>query len=139
MGRSSLQPFPSLFHADAEPELNYPMHTIAGSTALTVFLQEEHALFNRPVIRKTGWNKRLRQSLAPGKCKGEGRMALLGTNGRRSPWSCQGWTFQCRGISGRGGRGVGGWGEEHPIEEGGGGIGWGFMGRKPGKGITFEM
>jgi len=51
-------------------------------------------------------------------------MALLGTNGRRSPWSCQGCIPQFRGVSGWGGE-RGGWlgmgktlieGEENGIE-----------------------
>jgi len=66
-------------------------------------------------------------------------MALLGTNGRRSPWSCQDWTPQCRGMPG-GGRLEGEWlgmgntlieeGEgEHLIEEGEGeGIGGLWLG-----------
>jgi len=51
-------------------------------------------------------------------------MALKGTSERRSPWSCQGWTPQCRGGSGQGGRKgwVDGWGNTL-IEEGEGGMG----------------
>jgi len=45
--------------------------------------------------------------------------ALSGTNRRRSPWSCQGWTPQCRGMSGKGGEKgwVDGW-ENTLIEKG---------------------
>jgi len=67
-------------------------------------------------------------------------MALLGTTGRKSPWSCQGSTLQCRGISEWGdGKGlVDGW-ENIFIEEGRKGWNRGFLARKLGKGITFEM
>jgi hypothetical protein len=52
------------------------------------------------------------------------RMALLGINGRKGPWSCEGSMPQCRGNSGQGGRNgwVGGW-LNTLIEAGGGGIG----------------
>jgi len=54
-------------------------------------------------------------------------------------WSCQGWTPQCRGVSGQGG-GNGGLGRRHTLrEEGGGGSGRGILDRKLGKEITFEM
>jgi len=68
-------------------------------------------------------------------------MALLGTNGRRSPWSCQGWipsVGECWG-GGHGGMDV----EVNTLiegeGEGGGRGGSGLMVRKPGRGITFEM
>jgi len=46
-------------------------------------------------------------------------MALLGTNGRRNPWSFQVWILQYRGLSGQGdGKAwVDGWGNTL-IEEG---------------------
>jgi len=46
-------------------------------------------------------------------------------NGRRSPWSCQGWTLQCRGSSG--------WlSGEHPHRRRGRRWDRGFMNRKSG-------
>jgi len=59
-------------------------------------------------------------------------MALLSTNGRRNPWFFQGWTPQCRGISGGVGRqkrGVIGEGK-HPYSRRGRAIGWGLMGNQ---------
>jgi len=52
------------------------------------------------------------------------RIALRGTNGRRSPWSFPGMNTRCRGLSGQGGgkRLVSGWGNTL-IEEGGEEIG----------------
>jgi len=67
-------------------------------------------------------------------------MSLLSNNGRRSPWSCQGWTTPrvgecvCRG--GRKGLGIE-W-VNTLIEEGRGVCDGGFIDWKPGKGITFE-
>jgi len=68
------------------------------------------------------------------------RMALLGTNGRGSPWSCQGWTPQGRGMSGQ--ECVKGWvvGGQCPHRRRG--MGWdrGFMNGKLGKGkYKFEI
>jgi len=64
-------------------------------------------------------------------------MALLGTNGRRSHWSCQSSMTQCRGMSGQeAGRG----GAGNTLTEAGEGE-WDrvFTDRKLGKWITFEM
>jgi hypothetical protein len=71
-------------------------------------------------------------------------MALLGINGRRSLWSCEGSMPQCRGIGECQGREVGvyGWVRGNTlIEAGEGGDEIGsFWGRgRLGKGVTFEM
>jgi hypothetical protein len=68
------------------------------------------------------------------------RMAMLVINGRRGPWSFEGWMPQCRGMPGwgRGSGWVGGW-RNTLIEAGGGGWARGFSEGKTGKGITFEM
>jgi len=50
-------------------------------------------------------------------------MALLGTNGKRNPWSCQSWTPQYRGMSRWGGEKEWIVGGNNLIEEGGGGMG----------------
>jgi len=57
-------------------------------------------------------------------------MALLDINGRRSPWTCQGWTpsvEECQGSSK-----VVGWGEEHPYRRRGGGLDRGLISGKTG-------
>jgi len=59
-------------------------------------------------------------------------MALLGTCGKRSPWSFHGWITSLGDCQG------GGWGEELPYRRGGGAV-RGLIDRKPGEGITFEM
>jgi hypothetical protein len=58
-------------------------------------------------------------------------MALLVINGRRGPWSCEGFMPQYRGMPGPG-MGVGGLGSRGRGDRG-------FFEGKPGKGITFEM
>jgi hypothetical protein len=62
-----------------------------------------------------------------------GSRGLLNINGRRGPWSCEGWMPQCQGMSGQG-NGSGCVGEQE-LEE------WGsrFSEGKQGKVITFEM
>jgi hypothetical protein len=66
-------------------------------------------------------------------------MALSGINGRRGPWSYEGWMPQCRVIEGRGAADVG-WVEEYSHRRRGIGNGMGVFGRgKSGRGITFEM
>jgi len=51
-------------------------------------------------------------------------MDFLSTNRRRSPWSCQGLTPQCKGMSGQGVRkGWVNWWENTLIEEGRWGMG----------------
>ena len=47
-------------------------------------------------------------------------------NGRRAPWSCEGWMSQCRGMPGQGGRS--GWVGEHPHRSMGRGDGIGGFG-----------
>jgi hypothetical protein len=58
---------------------------------------------------------------------------MLGINGRRGSWSCEGLMPQCKGMQGQGGQS---WG--HTLIEAGGG-GMEFQRGKSGKGITFEM
>jgi len=66
-------------------------------------------------------------------------MALLGTNGRRIPWSCQSYTPSNRGFSGSGGiKGVLLW-MGNPYRRSKGQWDRVFMEGKPEKGITFEM
>jgi len=66
----------------------------------------------------------------------------LGTKGKRSPWSCQGWIFPHLSVGECQGRrqevGVVGKGE-HSYRRRGEGWDKGHMAGKPGKGITFEM
>ena len=62
-------------------------------------------------------------------------LALLGINGRRGPWLCEGLIRQCRGIQGQ--RVKNGWGNTS-IEAGRGNV-LGVLRGEPGKGITFEM
>jgi len=66
-------------------------------------------------------------------------MALLDINWR-GHWSCEGLMPQCRGLPGQGGRRewMDRWGNT-PIETGEGGMSWGVLEGKLGKGITFEL
>jgi hypothetical protein len=67
------------------------------------------------------------------------RMALLNINGRRDIWSCEGlmpFVWECQGRE----AGLVGWVAENPHRSRGREDGIGaFQGRRPGKGIPFEM